>query len=134
MTILPPGVLQMAYTETGSALHLELSGDLDHESAHQLLDLVTDVLHRNPGPDELRVDCAALAGIDSVGLSTLLMVRRLTGACGTRLHLDRRPLRLERLLALTGTLGYLTDTGAEHAGSAAPESRQTRSQQPDHRT
>ncbi|MFD1276689.1 hypothetical protein ACFQ51_47880 [Streptomyces kaempferi] len=55
---------------------------------------------------DLRVDFSGLGSIDSTGLSTLLMIRRLTDLVGVRLHLDERPLALDRLLGITGTLHH----------------------------
>jgi hypothetical protein len=48
-------------------------------------------------------------------LSALLAVHRRTSAAGARLHLDNRPLHLERILQITGVLDHLTATPAPQA-------------------
>lgn len=46
--------------------------------------------------------------VDSMGLAALLMVRRVADAHRVALRLDNRPLCVDRLLQLTGTLDHLT--------------------------
>ncbi|MGW8507126.1 STAS domain-containing protein [Streptomyces sp. CLCI03] len=127
MSILPPRPLEMTSVRTNDTVRIELFGDLDHTTTHRLLDTVTRVLIDHPGLGELRLGCAGITAIDSIGLSTLLMIRRQSDAAGARLYLEDRPLRLERLLDLTGTLDYLTSTSggpavvSEGSGQAAPE-------------
>ncbi|MFE9808928.1 hypothetical protein [Streptomyces sp. NPDC005548] len=69
-----------------------------------------------------RLVFAGLSGIDSMGLSVPLMIRRRTDAARVRLHLDERPPQLERLLEITGTLDHLTAPcdvrdGEQHPGT-----------------
>ncbi|MGW7266998.1 STAS domain-containing protein [Streptomyces sp. NPDC054842] len=91
---------------------VRIAGDLDHETCDELLAAVDSVLGTPPsGPLQLaslRLDFTELHGIDSMGLSALLMIRRRTDAARTRLHLDGRPDVLERILDVTGTRGHLT--------------------------
>ncbi|EFL19332.1 anti-sigma factor antagonist [Streptomyces sp. C] len=122
---------------TPSASHgtgrIELSGDLDHHHAGLLVEAVDRLLAEQPGLRALRLDCAALSAVDSSGLAALLMVRRRTDTAGAGLHLDGRPVQLNRLLEITGTLHHLTAPrpGARATGSpqrAAP--RDTPAEQP----
>ncbi|MCX5205177.1 STAS domain-containing protein [Streptomyces sp. NBC_00237] len=94
-------------------VRLELHGDLDYDHADRLLTAVREQLADRPGLRELRLDCADVAAVDSMGLSVLLMVHRATAAAGARLHLDARTPALERLLQITGTLEHFTGRGTE---------------------
>lgn len=107
MTPMDPHHLRLTAWDGPGAVHVELSGDLDHDSADRLLDLVTERL-ADPAVRDLHLDCARLGTIDSLGLSILIMVRRCTAAGGVRLHLDGRTAGLNRLLETTGTLVHLT--------------------------
>ncbi|MEU5208999.1 STAS domain-containing protein [Streptomyces sp. NPDC020742] len=93
--------------------HLHVVGDLDYDTADDLLDLAVRQLSVQPALRDLHLDCARLTVCDSSGLSALLAIRRRTGAAGIRLHLDHRPRILERLLTVTGTLAHLTAPPAE---------------------
>lgn len=67
-------------------------------------------------PRRVRLDFRDLSGIDALGPSALLMIRRHTSAAGATLRLDDRPEVLERLLRQTGVLGRLTATVAAGTG------------------
>ncbi|GAA3487120.1 STAS domain-containing protein [Streptomyces cremeus] len=99
--------------EDERTLRLALRGDLDYDHADLLLDVVREELAGRPGLRALRLDCAELTAVDSMGLSVLLMVHRVTTAAGIGLHLDHRTPALERLLQITGTRDHLTGHGAE---------------------
>ncbi|CAM5437169.1 sulfate transporter [Streptomyces spiroverticillatus] len=99
--------------EGAHTLRLTLHGDLDYDQAELLLDVVREELAERPELRTLRLDCAELAAVDSMGLSVLLMVHRVTTAADVRLHLDGRTPALERLLQITGTLDHFTGRGAE---------------------
>ncbi|MGW6270165.1 STAS domain-containing protein [Streptomyces sp. NPDC055060] len=101
VTISTPG------SDTG-ILHLELHGYLDYDTAERFLDEATAQLAAAPAAlRTLRVTCADLAGIDSMGLSVLLMLHRRTTAAGVALRLHERPAALDRMLTITGTLDHL---------------------------
>ncbi|MEV7729305.1 STAS domain-containing protein [Streptomyces sp. NPDC087917] len=140
MTMLPTGRLRLTRVDADATVRIELHGDLDHESAGALLDAVDGVLAEAVGPRELHLGCADLAAVDSSGLSTLLMIRRLTDAADVRLRLGERPVRLDRMLRVTGTLDHLTapeaggrsGSSSEQSPSAASEeSIPARSSSPD---
>ncbi|MFF8414075.1 STAS domain-containing protein [Streptomyces omiyaensis] len=97
-------------------LHVELAGDLAWDSADELLDAARGHLDPAAAPADIRLDCARLTLCDSMGLSALLALHRLATAAEVRLHLDRRPPHLDRLLRLTGTHAHLTGL-PEAAGS-----------------
>ncbi|MFC8448998.1 STAS domain-containing protein [Kitasatospora sp. NPDC057223] len=100
-------------------LHLEVRGNLDHDTSERFLTEVTAHLAA-PGLRALRLNCADLDGIDSSGLSALLMLHRRTTAAGIRLLLESRTPALDRMLTITGTLNHLVP---EHLTEAARPSR-----------
>ncbi|MEU9558171.1 STAS domain-containing protein [Streptomyces fumanus] len=110
MTTLP-SALRLTTTGTADTVRIQITGDLDHDHADLLLDEVTAQLGARPGLRALRLHCAEIGAVDSMGLSVLLMIGRRTAAAGTRLYLDDRPARLTRLLDLTGTLDHFTASG-----------------------
>ncbi|MEV6565689.1 STAS domain-containing protein [Streptomyces kronopolitis] len=108
MTTHPRHHLQLITVDTQDDMRIEIHGDLDHTSADLVVEEVTSQLAGRPALTDLRLDCADLGTVDSMGLSALLMIGRRTTAAGVRLHLDDRPATLDRILNLTGTLEYLT--------------------------
>ncbi|GAA2765726.1 hypothetical protein GCM10010103_47670 [Streptomyces paradoxus] len=98
-------------TSFGTGLHavrLALTGDLDYDTCGELLQRVRTALDDRAGADELRLDCAELGTVDSMGLSTLLQIHRSACRDGIAFHLDDIGPALRRLLELTGTYEYLT--------------------------
>ncbi|MYW70093.1 STAS domain-containing protein [Streptomyces sp. SID8379] len=101
-------------------LTVEIRGALDYETSDQFCGYARKALADHPGIRTLRLDCAGVTLVDSMGLSVLLRLRREVHGAGSRLRLERRPLRLERLLQLTGTLEHLTGApAAEQSDEAA---------------
>ncbi|MEU5047755.1 STAS domain-containing protein [Streptomyces griseorubiginosus] len=116
MTIQPPA-LHLTTVETRQAVRIEITGDLDYDTADLLLEEATARLSARPGLEDLHLHCAGIGMVDSMGLSILLMIRRRADAARVRLHLDDRPAQLDQLLGITGTLEYLTAQPA--TGAAA---------------
>ncbi|MFB8087355.1 STAS domain-containing protein [Streptomyces sp. NPDC055992] len=112
-----PDHLQLTTTDSRDSILVEIHGDLDYASADRLVAEVTSRLSKRTAPSELRLRCAHLGAVDSMGISALLMIRRLTTAAGVRLHLDDRPAKLERLLNLTGIRDHLTEPCDEGAAN-----------------
>ncbi|WP_103349203.1 STAS domain-containing protein [Amycolatopsis sp. CA-128772] len=100
-------------TPDETTARVTITGDLEFATAGLLLRLVTARLAGHPGVHAVRLDCGALGFCDSSGLSELMQVYRVVTATGARLHLDDRQPALDRLLALTGTAGYLTGETAD---------------------
>lgn len=119
----PPSFAFTAEAEGGTVL-VRVTGDLDLDTCDELLKTVERCLddrrERPEGPHDLHLDFSGLDTVDSMGLSTLLTIRRCTDRAGVRLHLDARPLGLERLLDITGTLHHLTAPRAESSGEQRP--------------
>ncbi|MGW3159427.1 STAS domain-containing protein [Streptomyces sp. NPDC001089] len=124
----PTALTLTVETEAGTVL-VHVAGDLDFESSDELLKTVERWLgeHRDTKgePADLRIEFSALDTIDTMGLSILLMIRRMTDLRGVRLHLDERPPVLERLLNVTGTLHHLTAPRARIPGEQGPVERQS---------
>jgi anti-anti-sigma factor len=107
MTSIP----ELTYTWDTPSVHigrLVLAGSVVYANADELLQAVTDRLAAQGGLRELHIDCAGLDICDSMGLSTLLMLRRRTESLGLDLRLLNRPSPLDRMLERTGTYDYLT--------------------------
>lgn len=122
MTTIPPaGLLLSVSLSDEHTVCVGIEGDLDYDSSQQLLDETLGQLSRHTGTRHLRLDCSRLVTCDSMGLATLLAVRRATSTAGVRLHLDGRPASLDRVLRLTGTLGHLTDPPAGAGSTVAGE-------------
>lgn len=124
MTTLPPA-LQLTTIDTQDTVRIEITGDLDYDTADLLLEEVTAQLSDRPGLKDLHLHCAEVGVVDSMGLSALLMIGRRAAAAGARLHLDDRPEKLTRLLNITGTLDYFTamtptDVSTSHQSTAQP--------------
>ncbi|MFI9835158.1 STAS domain-containing protein [Streptomyces sp. NPDC051913] len=109
MTILPPA-LHLTIDDTEDTVRIEITGDLDYDTADLLLQQATAQLSARPGLQDLHLHCAGIGIVDSTGLSILLMIGRRATAARVRLHLDERPAPLNRLLSITGTLEYFTAT------------------------
>ncbi|MEU6546265.1 STAS domain-containing protein [Streptomyces sp. NPDC046859] len=110
--------LDTALDAAGDA-HIRITGDLDWDSADELTEAARALLCTDPAPRGLHLDCARLTLCDSLGLASLLMVRRATAAAGTRLHLVNQPAPLLRLLDMTGTADLFD--GATGRGAEAPD-------------
>ncbi|AHH98132.1 STAS domain-containing protein [Kutzneria viridogrisea] len=87
-----------------------VEGELTYDSADELLRSSVRHIQDRPALRELRVDCAGLGVCDSWGLAVLLQIRRHLLAANAGLSLDNRSRAFERLLDITGTLGFLTGT------------------------
>ncbi|MDX3074048.1 STAS domain-containing protein [Streptomyces sp. MI02-7b] len=102
--------LQLVTASSEDTVRIEITGDLDRDNAELLSDEVTAQLDARPDLKDLHLHCAGIGAVDAMGLSVLLMISRRTTAAGTRLHLDDRSAKLDRLLDITGTLAHLTAT------------------------
>ncbi|WP_432075269.1 STAS domain-containing protein [Streptomyces wuyuanensis] len=119
MTAFPEGAFALEVGTGGTGeVCVRVDGDLDVDSADDLIEAARACLDADRSPRLLRLDCEKLTLCDSTGLAALLMIHRIATAAGVRLRLDHRPEPLERLLELTGTLGHFT---AADAGEAAAQ-------------
>jgi anti-anti-sigma factor len=101
MTPMPSSLTVTLEAGRGTA-SLHLAGGLDYDTGDGLVQHADQCLADHPDLHDLRLDCAELGFCDSIGLSSLLMIRRRTDARAVRLHLDNTPPFLQRLLHVTG--------------------------------
>ncbi|MFD8307752.1 STAS domain-containing protein [Streptomyces sp. NPDC059690] len=104
---------------------VRVEGELDYETHRELVGKVTPLLApgdaaRHRPAEVVRLDFAGLRCVDSSGLSALLLLRRRADEAGVRLLLQARPLALERVLVMTGTLGHLTAHEQDSDGQGRP--------------
>ncbi|MEU6387878.1 STAS domain-containing protein [Streptomyces sp. NPDC046939] len=100
-------------------LTLAVEGALDYDTSGHFTDEAARALLDHPGLRVLRLDCSGLSGVDSMGLSALLGLRRRLDTLGASLRIAERSPRLDRLLTITGTFDYLV--GAEEAAQQEQE-------------
>jgi anti-anti-sigma factor len=102
-------------------LRLSLRGEIDYESAQDLRAAVTSALNRNV--DTLVISLADVTFIDSTGIGTLVVARRICHGCGVKLHIrDANPF-IARLFAVVGVcdvLGVPVPPGAQVSRLPAP--------------
>lgn len=107
------------------AAHLLLTGDLDFETADDLVDAADRLLGN--GTRQLVVDLAGVDICDSSGLSALISVQHAAQSVDGGLRLVGIRPRLRRVLQVTGLDELLTPHEAartgHHAGAAGPASR-----------
>ncbi|MFE3598365.1 STAS domain-containing protein [Streptomyces sp. NPDC059142] len=107
--------------EAGQGIaHLRLAGVLDYDTSDELTRQATACLAEHPRLRELHLDCARLRLCDSMGISTLLMLHRSTGARNTSLHLDNPPPFLERVLDITGIRHLFSQDSSPRQDAQAP--------------
>ncbi|MGW7072396.1 STAS domain-containing protein [Streptomyces sp. NPDC054855] len=103
---------------------VHVGGSLEYGVTDSLVTTVTEQLDlaRAGGRPVHRLDLelAELTFVDSMGLASLLMARRVTDARDVTLRLTRRPDCLDRLLRLTCTFDHLT-ASAEPGDTSAPD-------------
>jgi anti-anti-sigma factor len=106
-------------TKTGRSACVHVSGDLDYETADEVVEAASQLLARQVDLTELHLDFDGLTFLDSAALSGLLLLHRRTTQSGVQLHLDHRPAFLDRVLQVTGLYGHFA---ASHSSAAAGES------------
>ncbi|MGW8065749.1 STAS domain-containing protein [Streptomyces ziwulingensis] len=120
----------VASREAGEVL-LRLSGELDYDSADELLDTARERLTAEPAPRAVLLDCTRLTTCDSMGLATLLMIERIATGAGATLRMDDRPDFLSRLLEVTGTLDHFVPAPSAGASASSDGEGIRRAPQPD---
>jgi anti-anti-sigma factor len=105
-------------TKTGRSACVRVTGDLDYETADEVVEAASQLLARQVELIDLRLDFSGLTFLDSAALSGLLLLQRRTTQSGVQLHLDHRPPFLDRVLQVTGLHGHFA---ASHSDAAAGE-------------
>ncbi len=94
---------------------VRITGDLDYETADDLVEVASQLLATRTGLRDLHLDFSEMAFLDSAALSALLLLHRRTTHADIELHLDNRPPFLDRVLQVTGLFDHFIsdgDTGA----------------------
>jgi anti-anti-sigma factor len=107
---------QLTITTAPRTASVRITGDLDYETADDLVEVATKLFEQNDLSD-LHLDFSETAFLDSAALSGLLLLHRRTSQADIALHLDNRPAFLDRVLQVTGLFDHfdLTRTDAETA-------------------
>ncbi|MFJ2172199.1 STAS domain-containing protein [Streptomyces sp. NPDC101062] len=123
MTTTPPEPLAVVVTTPSpDTVEVRLDGEMDYETSYEVIDTVRQLLRTHRGVARLELHCGGLTLCDSMGLSALLMIRRLAESDGVRLVLTERRPSLERVLRVTGTLGHLDGEEGDGREERAPSS------------
>ncbi|WIM87117.1 STAS domain-containing protein [Candidatus Mycobacterium wuenschmannii] len=104
----------LTITTAARSATLRVAGDLDYETADDMVEVATQLLDQNELSD-LHLDFGETTFLDSAALSGLLLLHRRTSEADVALHLDNRPTFLDRVLQVTGLFNHfeLTRTDAE---------------------
>ena len=105
-------------TKTGRSACVRVAGDLDYETADEVVEAASQLLARQVKLIDLRLDFSGLTFLDSAALSGLLLLQRRATQSGVQLHLDHRPAFLDRVLQVTGLYDHFA---ASHSDAAADE-------------
>jgi anti-anti-sigma factor len=105
-------------TKTGRSACVRVTGDLDYETADEVIEAASQLFVQQADLIDLHVDFSGLTFLDSAALSGLLLLHRRTTQSGVQLHLDHRPAFLDRVLQVTGLNGHFA---ASHSGVLAGE-------------
>jgi anti-anti-sigma factor len=105
-------------TKTGRSACVRVTGDLDYETADEVVEAASQLLARQVDLIDLHLDFSGLTFLDSAALSGLLLLHRRSTQSGVLLHLDHRPAFLDRVLQVTGLHGHFA---ASHSDAAAGE-------------
>ncbi|MGY0020928.1 STAS domain-containing protein [Streptomyces sp. cg35] len=120
MTTFP--ALRLSHSYRDGVLTVAVEGPLEYGTTDDFTDHVEDALAAHPATHTVRLACAGISYVDSMGVSALLMLGRRMRAAGTRLCMNERPAQLSRVLEITGILDYLL-AGDQPAETAAPPDR-----------
>jgi anti-anti-sigma factor len=115
----------IAKTERSACVRV--TGDLDYESADEVVEAASQLLAKQLDLLELHLDFSALTFMDSAALSGLLLLHRRTTQSGVQLHLDHRPAFLDRVLQVTGLYGHIAASNSGAATGEPPLAGQTTS-------
>jgi anti-anti-sigma factor len=112
-------------TETGRSACVRVNGDLDYETADEVVEAVSQLLAQQGDLIDLHLDFSGLTFMDSSALSGLLLLHRRTTQSGVQLHLDHRPAFLDRVLRVTGLYGHFAASHSDVTGGGQTPAGQT---------
>ncbi|TXS42042.1 STAS domain-containing protein [Streptomyces sp. OR43] len=113
MTAMPRPSFTLTVEAGPETASLRLAGDLDYDTADEILQYAENCIAELSGMRDLYLDCAQLRACDSMGVSTLIQIHRSSTARDVRLHLENPPPFLERILRLTGIRHLFAIDGQE---------------------
>ncbi|HEX5596954.1 MAG TPA: STAS domain-containing protein [Micromonosporaceae bacterium] len=88
----------------GRIVEISLRGEIDLSNAHQVRDLVTDIL-AGPHPEQIRCDMRLVSMIDSVGIGVLVACYHAAAACRVPFVVVNPTLTVYRQLWVSGLIG-----------------------------
>jgi anti-anti-sigma factor len=111
--------LSLTITTTTRSACVRVAGDLDYQTIDELVDTATRLVAQQVGLADLHLDFGGLIFLDSAALSGLVLIHRGTSKSDVHLHLDNRPLFLDRVLHVTGLFEHIvtSHSDVETAGS-----------------
>jgi anti-anti-sigma factor len=115
--------------KTGRSACVRVTGDLDYESADEVVEAASELLAQQVDLIDLHLDFSGLTFLDSAALSGLLLLHRRTTQSGVQLHLDHRPAFLDRVLQVTGLHGHFAAAHSDASGNEPTLAGQTTSSQ-----
>lgn len=105
--------LSLTITTTARSACLRVVGDLDYLAIDDVVNTATQLLAQQVDLENLHLDFSKLSFLDSAALSGLLLIHRRTSQSGVHLHLDHRPLFLDRMLQVTGLFGHFVSSHSD---------------------
>ncbi|MYW63150.1 STAS domain-containing protein [Streptomyces sp. SID8379] len=100
-------------------LTARVEGALDFDTGDHFTRALANALAEHPQAHTVLLDCTELGHVDSLGLATLLMLRRRLVEDAVRLRIEHRPAALDRVLEITGTRDHLLGAPAEDTARSA---------------
>ena len=114
-------------TKVGRSASVRIDGDLDYETADEVVEAASQLLAQQVELIDLHLDFSGLTFLDSAALSGLLLLHRRTTQSGVQLHLDHRPAFLDRVLQVTGLSGHFAASPCGVTGVKPSQAGQTSS-------
>ncbi len=101
---------------TQRSASVRIAGDLDYETADDLVEVASQLLAQHSDMRDLHLDFSETEFLDSAALSGLVLLHRRTSQASVELHLDHRPPFLDRVLRVTGLFSHFVADGNAAAG------------------
>jgi len=102
--------MKLTVRQSGSALRILLTGELDHHAARGAFAEVSRVLD-DYMPRNCILDLSGVPFMDSSGLALILRTKRLLDECGGTLHIEGPRRQPEKVLSAAG-LGRVVEIGS----------------------
>jgi anti-sigma B factor antagonist len=104
------GALRISRSERGERSYLlEVAGELDLQNSPSLRAEVSAVLEQVPVPAHIELDLTGVTFMDSLGLGTLIVGRRICAQLGVRLTVSNPSPFVAQIIELSGFSSQLID-------------------------